>query len=192
MADEPVSAIPGDAHRWAYIGSSRGGPNEYECVVCRRKFYWWYNEDDDKRTAMQKQAIPSECVAPPSEATPPTDEWSNPVKDKDIPYWWSGNGRKRFYVGPDGLEVSDPDGAIEIPRDAVLRLLAAEASDRLGWVWEVERFPGSVRVKKAGKHYVNWMDDPPEGTVDISGGTTDEILAAMHGRFLLLDALEGR
>ena len=126
------------------------------------------------------------------------DEWSKPVKDEDGDWATRIVVDTRFpssaMLSAEGLRIAEfgTDYAASAPRDVVLRLLAAEASDRLGWVWEVERFPGSVRVKKAGKHYVNWMDDPPEGTVDISGGTTDEILAAMHGRFLLLDALEGR
>ena len=120
------------------------------------------------------------------------DEWSKPVKEGDE---WesellgSAYGYKRVSVADDEVCVETNISAIPAPRDVVLRLLAAEASDRLGWVWEVERFPGSVRVKKAGKHYVNWMDDPPEGTVDISGGTTDEILASLHGKFLLADAI---
>lgn len=124
------------------------------------------------------------------------DEWSKPVKEgeewvcKEIDA--AGDVVTLFANGTLMVEAQAGWSEGSAPRDVVLRLLAAEASDRLGWVWEVERFPGSVRVKKAGKHYVNWMDDPPEGTVDISGGTTDEILAAMHGRFLLLDALEGR
>lgn len=117
------------------------------------------------------------------------DEWSKPVKDKDIPYWWSGNGRERFYAGPDGVEVSDPDGGLEFPRDVVLRLLAAEASDRLGWVWEVGGT--SVRGRK-GSEVVDWSVCPVDGIrteSDLYLFSPDDVLASLMGRFLLADAI---
>lgn len=128
------------------------------------------------------------------------DEWSKPVKA--LGGAWRMAAAK---VGPDGIDcvhfeegllrITNDDGWHAAPRDVVLRLLAAEASDRLGWVWEVAR-----RTTNLGTRY--WLADCEKGRWEGGGRDAlvfephgqpvlapDELLAAMWGRFLLEDAL---
>jgi len=116
------------------------------------------------------------------------EEWSKPVKG---PYGWSvDRGETRVGIFWDGdLVIRDDDyGSPTAPRDVVLRLLAAEASDRLGWVWEVNTGEWIASSGKSmwGRHAET---GEPITYDDHFGFTADELLAAMHGRFLLEDAL---
>jgi hypothetical protein len=83
--------------------------------------------------------------------------------------------------------------------DEVLRLLAAEASDRLGWVWEVENMgrsvgwvAQSVPADMPSVLKFRWLDNgsgPVSTKPQTFGHTPDELLAALHGKFLLEDAI---
>jgi hypothetical protein len=95
-----------------------------------------------------------------------------------------------------------------IPADAALRLLAAEASERLGYEWLIENTESSLgpkviataKPKKPSSHesitWHRWLGY--EGTnetelgVDYQGATGDEVLAALHGKFLLDDAVKAK
>lgn len=115
------------------------------------------------------------------------DEWSKPVKG---PYGWSvDRGETKLGLFWDGdLVIRDDDyGSPTAPRDVVLRLLAAEASDRLGWVWEVRRDNDGKAKSASPGSWVEWRRD---GHVTVeSDFNSDELLACQHGRFLLADAL---
>lgn len=88
--------------------------------------------------------------------------------------------------------VRCPDGN----GDDYLRLLAAEASDRLGWTWTVDPYPefpsaefvvggfgmGGWQVHGGAYHWHARLRD---------GETPDELLAALHGKYLLDDAMRG-
>lgn len=116
------------------------------------------------------------------------DEWSKPVKG---PYGWSvDRGETKLGLFWDGdLVIRDDDyGSPTAPRDVVLRLLAAEASDRLGWVWEVDTGDWIASGGKSmwGRHAET---GEPITYDDHFGFTADDILASLHGRFLLADAL---
>ena len=124
------------------------------------------------------------------------DEWSKPVKGAD-------GVTRMAEVSPVGRTVAECDGErvflcvpseaeeVSAPREVVIRLLAAEASDRLGWVWvpDADNDGRIVGMDTAGgSNYVIWRES---GVVAIDAGdfTPDELLAAMHGRFLLEEAL---
>lgn len=162
------------------------------------------------------KAIDLTAVAGMSDGSPPptpADEWSKPVKGA---YGWSVDSAHR---GPDGatkvglfadgeLVIRNDDGSHSAPRDVVLRLLAAEASDRIGWVWEQ-----SVETKGAGNMVMladaftafdhtggvvaHWEKERCENEIgfwvrdaeDRHLYDPDELLACLHGRFLLADAL---
>ena len=129
-----------------------------------------------------------------------SDEWSKPVKGAD---GWSANLSPRndtkWRVGVDatldaeGLCVVDGFGhdAAVAPRDVVLRLLAAEASDRLGWVWEVGNDPNIGWHASSGESL--WGRHASTGRPitadDHFGMNPDELLASLHGAFMLEDAL---
>lgn len=119
------------------------------------------------------------------------DEWSKPVKDED------GDWRSETVGAPmghyhdallrDGYIGEGMDRQTAIPAHVALRLLAAEASDRLGWVWEVdEGFVSARRAGSVGSPCIVNRDGIRFGT---SSPQPDELIAAMHGRFLLSDAL---
>lgn len=80
-------------------------------------------------------------------------------------------------------------------RDVVLRLLAAEASDREGFEWRVEQEPGGqghpTIVRLLGQWCV-WRYIPEGHFYCVADDTFagDELLAALHGRFLLEDAIK--
>jgi hypothetical protein len=157
-------------------------------------------------------AIASEIVAgteraPDVVATrivpPMADEWSKPVKG---PYGWSvGGGETKLGLFWDGdLVIRDDDyGSPTAPRDVVLRLLAAEASDRLGWVWEVgKNEAGHLRArcypdasKEPASDWGAWSAWGPRGEATFQIAywnaelTGDALIALAHGRFLLQDAL---
>lgn len=150
------------------------------------------------------------------------DEWSKPVKAEG---GWSAHLSPRndtkWGVGADatldaeGLCVVDGIGhdAASAPRDVVLRLLAAEASDRLGWVWElvtrgpprIEHYQWNPELTQQLNGYliiemrrfgvlVEWSQDGPEDFVcsrlEAGGGfTEDDLLAALHGKYRLADAV---
>ena len=125
------------------------------------------------------------------------DEWSKPVKEGDE---WesellgSAYGYKRVSVADDEVCVETNISAIPAPRDVVLRLLAAEASDRLGWVWEQgDTSEGEPMFRLAiGGPYLQWKTIGARGFEFRQAPqplTPDEFLAAMHGRFLLADAI---
>ncbi len=141
------------------------------------------------------------------------DEWSKPVKDE------SGDWRSETVGAPmghyhdallrDGYIGEGMDRTTAIPAHVALRLLAAEASDRLGWVWRPYQMPpGPLHMCcEIGGEW--WFDNgtsgagtPVEATPtfrfglvksSVHGGmpfpTPDELLALHHGRFLLEDAL---
>ena len=129
------------------------------------------------------------------------DEWSKPVKgDGDTWRVTLDNGysdgsivifsdgeitAEREATGYDGGTVYD---AVHTTRDVVLRLLAAEASDRLGWVWEVDagEWIASSGMSMWGRHAET---GEPITYDDHFGFTSDELLASLMGRFLLADAL---
>lgn len=141
------------------------------------------------------------------------DEWSKPVKDG------AGGWECQLQLaGPDGMDIlavrgnrvslSHSGSYITAPRDVVLRLLAAEASDRLGWVWsplnrtahgyEMNATDASCEPLEPGEvgevtlHYLAKAFTAAAGEevrVYIEVVYVDELLAAMHGRFLLADAL---
>ena len=118
------------------------------------------------------------------------DEWSNPVKDSGGE-WSSGldNGDAEATANELDVTVYGRHSCHSAPRDVVLRLLAAEASDRLGWVWEVGGI--SVRGRK-GSEVVDWSVCPVDGIrteSDLYLFSPDDVLASLHGRFLLADAL---
>ena len=137
------------------------------------------------------------------------DEWSKPVKGKDG-RWESeslADQSRAIDLNEQGTVriFADYDDACYAPRDVVLRLLAAEASDRLGWVWEVRVFDEAYEddeewsEDERGEAVTTdawrgrWAEDcgtlvwhPMSGR---HGFTSDAVLAAYHGKFLLEDAL---
>ena len=134
------------------------------------------------------------------------DEWSKPVKTGDE---WeserlgSAYGYKRVGVADD-VRIDTDLSSVSAPREVVLRLLAAEASDRLGWVWEVERDNAEHFVSREnhGPRFVAtcpmmgivWrMDDPGTFYMNLlyraNPLTVDNHLASLHGCFLAEDAL---
>lgn len=137
-----------------------------------------------------------------------SDEWSKPVKD-ECGRWVAVFGGESVTLEDGVIAASQFDtGFASAPRDVVLRLLAAEASDRLGWDWRPYRMPpvGPLHMSTAAGEW--WFDDGTSGdgtpvespptfrfhALPGDGGglvflTPDELLAAMHGRFLLADAL---
>lgn len=119
------------------------------------------------------------------------DEWSKPVKDEE------GDWRSETVGAPvghyhdallrDGYIGEGMDRQTAIPAHVALRLLAAEASDRLGWVWEVRRDNDGKAKSASPGSWVEWRRD---GHVTVeSDFNSDELLACQHGRFLLADAL---
>lgn len=124
------------------------------------------------------------------------DEWSKPVKDEDGDWATRIVVDTRFpssaMLSAEGLRIAEfgTDYAASAPRDVVLRLLAAEASDRLGWVWEVGGT--SVRGRK-GSEVVDWSVCPVDGIrteSDLYLFSPDDVLASLMGRFLLADAIQ--
>ena len=123
------------------------------------------------------------------------DEWSKPVKLNGGWYMGTPDGESVQLASLDGqwrvgdLGVTSGTGeAASAPRDVVLRLLAAEASDRLGWVWEVDTGDWIASGGKSmwGRHAET---GEPITYDDHFGFTADDLLASLHGRFLLADAL---
>lgn len=127
------------------------------------------------------------------------DSWSDPAKGPDGEFstelLGSNYGFKRVGL-KDGDEVCiETDlASVTAPRDVVLRLLAAEASDRLGWVWEVVRGTDEdpdLWAARCGS--TSWWAVGVSGSLNFEQGLggygREEIVAAMHGRFLLQDAL---
>lgn len=144
------------------------------------------------------------------------DEWSKPVKgDGDTWRVTLDNGYSdgSIVIFSDGeitaeREATGDDGgtvyaAVHTTRDVVLRLLAAEASDRLGWVWEVgKNDAGHLRArcypdasKEPASDWGAWSAWGPRGEATFQIAywnaelTGDALIALAHGRFLLADAL---
>lgn len=155
--------------------------------------------------------IRSSASMPPA----PADEWSKPVKgDEDTWRVTLDNGysegsivifsdgeitAEREATGDDGGTVYAP---VHAPRDVVLCLLAAEASDRLGWVWDIANFGGVLGWIAQGsaddEPRFRWIrgDREHEPVADrttvfrpLPANSPDELLAAQHGYFLLADAI---
>jgi hypothetical protein len=143
------------------------------------------------------------------------DEWSKPVKGADGIWRLRENDSDGDLVAVNVnrveiIEAYDQGGA---PRDVVLRLLAAEASDRLGWVWglvtrgppRIEHYQWNPELTQQLNGYliiemrrfgvlVEWSQDGPEDFVcsrlEAGGGfTEDDLLAALHGKYRLADAV---
>lgn len=135
-------------------------------------------------------------------------EWSKPEKKEAQ---WNA---KNFETGEDvslengEVQVCDRHTCHSAPRDVVLRLLAAEASDRLGWEWV------PFRVSHLSPLFMHcpvgewWYDNgtsgpdtpaevPPafrfnlvrDGSGFLPDLTPDQLLAALHGRQLLEDKM---
>ncbi len=125
-------------------------------------------------------------------------EWTKPVKGADG-VWVSEYTPRDHPTGDDVSVVLDDNGmlgeseeglAVYAPRDIVLRLLAAEASDRLGWVWEV-----TPEKAQTGAHLeVSWevMAEGVTFTGSYQTREHDALIASLHGRFLLEDAMAGK
>jgi hypothetical protein len=128
------------------------------------------------------------------------DEWSKPVKGKEgADFGWTSTafgGNADATVNEFDVSVCDRFECHSAPRDVVLRLLAAEASDRLGWVWEVavdiltgrlaashDGWTPTWEVNFEGNGVMASLTDP--GLPD----SPDELLAAIHGRFLLEESM---
>jgi len=118
------------------------------------------------------------------------DEWSKPVKDGDG-HWRSETvgapmGHYHAALLADGMIGEANDRVTAIPAHVALRLLAAEASDRLGLAWYLTPdFTGSHC--KVGEWQLR-----TDGAITFEPGvceTPDQLLAALHGRFLLEDAM---
>lgn len=120
------------------------------------------------------------------------DEWSKPVKHPEFGWWECLKGPEsdpyKAMLSDEGLFAHDGLEGIYCPRDVVLRLLAAEASDRLGWVWEVDTGDWIASGGKSmwGRHAET---GEPITYDDHFGFTDDDLLASLMGRFLLADAL---
>jgi hypothetical protein len=83
-----------------------------------------------------------------------------------------------------------------VPADAALRLLAAEASDRLGWQWRLREYKG-VRTAEADRLGDCCWSAETSGIVFVTSPdqftfTPDELLACLHGRYLLDAAMKER
>ena len=128
----------------------------------------------------------------------PADEWSKPVKDEE------GDWRSETVGAPvghyhdallrDGYIGEGMDRQTAIPAHVALRLLAAEASDRLGLKWEVvvDEFTGRLCVRREEWPAIWFVGHDGKIESEANYGcpdTPDELLAAMWGRFLLEDAL---
>lgn len=133
------------------------------------------------------------------------DEWSKPVKEADGRWTMRlGEWNRAPFVSVSAEDVyalSENEGALS-PRDVVLRLLAAEASDRLGWVWDIANFGGVLGWIAQGstddEPRFRWIrgDREHEPVADrttvfrpLPANSPDELLAAQHGYFLLADAI---
>ena len=134
------------------------------------------------------------------------DEWSKPEKGADGEWGSGGRGLNAMRVDKDGAVVFESEDVTwrqSAPRDVVLRLLAAEASDRLGWVWEVgKNDAGHLRArcypdasKEPASDWGAWSAWGPRGEATFQIAywnaelTGDALIALAHGRFLLQDAL---
>ena len=102
------------------------------------------------------------------------------------------------------LVTRDGTMVAEVPRAVALEALAAEASDRLGWRWEVSGGPTAAHPD------ASWLAAPRNGprlgarwTANANGGeietalkldrvAPDVALAALYGRFQLVRAMAER
>jgi len=103
---------------------------------------------------------------------------------------WASEERAVELECGDVCVVNTSGDAAAAPRDVVLRLLAAEASDRLGWVWEVG---GNTARGRKGIDSVDWSVCPVDGIrteSDLYLFGPDDVLASLVGRFLLEDAMK--
>ncbi len=112
--------------------------------------------------------------------------WSQP-EQSTTGYWSSEEGGGKS-VGILGDEF-DIDAATA-PRDVVLRLLAAEASARLGWEWSIELPAQVVAYKDAERArgpIGRWIKSAAGQLIwcpYLSHVMKDEMLASLHGKHL--------
>lgn len=105
------------------------------------------------------------------------------LKRGTIEAWFDLSSEDR---GPEPTPVS---------ADAALRLLAAEASDRLGWKWTVDKgADGEPWYALCGS--THWYSMPGSDAYDFTQGLGgygfDDAVAALHGKFLLETAMKAK
>lgn len=79
----------------------------------------------------------------------------------------------------------------EMDDEAALRLLAAQASHRLRWKWRIDTATRTARTGSRVKGHMIWsISDEGDAVLTTHlAPTSIDPLAALHGKFLLEDAI---
>lgn len=127
-----------------------------------------------------------------------SDQWSVPENQADGD-WRTDRIHREAPFGLDAVSVlandvdvmrvnTEDETHISVTRDAMLKVLAAEANDRVGWKWTVEYFTDDLCwVARCGS--AAWTCYGKTGAYEfepgIGGFGFDDVIAALHGKYLL-------